>query len=71
MRAGPFAYSADPTAGPTSESGLLRRLGSELALVYHDTLQAPLPPAMQRLIDRLEQESRADLPKQADDGHEG
>lgn len=33
---------------------LLGRLGSELALVYHDTLQAPLPTGLRRLIDRLD-----------------
>lgn len=33
---------------------LLGRLGSELALIYHDTLQAPLPAALQELIDRLD-----------------
>lgn len=32
---------------------LLGRLGSELALIYHDTLQAPLPPGLQATVDRL------------------
>lgn len=38
----------------TCETFLLGRLGSELALIYHDTLQAPLPSGLQTLIDRLE-----------------
>lgn len=33
---------------------LLGRLGNELARLYRDTLQAPLPPRLQALIDRLD-----------------
>ena len=32
----------------------LGRLGSGLALIYHDVVTAPLPPAMAVLIRRLE-----------------
>jgi hypothetical protein len=33
---------------------LLGRLGHELANIYHDTLQAPLPSKLRALIERLE-----------------
>ncbi len=33
---------------------LLGRLSTELASIYRDTLQSPLPPRLQTLIDRLE-----------------
>ena len=33
---------------------LLGRLGSELAYVYRDTLQAPLPSKLQALVDQLD-----------------
>ncbi|MGA0595545.1 hypothetical protein [Enterovirga sp. CN4-39] len=33
---------------------LLGKLGHELAHIYHDTLQAPLPAGLRSLIDRLE-----------------
>ena len=36
------------------ETFLLGRLGTELADIYHGSLQAPLPPALQTLIDRLD-----------------
>ena len=42
----------------TCETLLLGRLGSELALIYHDTLQAPLPSGLQTLIDRLNDSKR-------------
>lgn len=37
---------------------LLGRLGHELGLIYHDTLQAPLPTGLKMLIDRLDQSLR-------------
>ena len=46
----------------TCETMLLGRLGSEIALIYHDTLQAPLPPRLQELIDRLNDVSRPRRP---------
>jgi hypothetical protein len=36
------------------DAALLERLGSELAHVYHESLQASLPPALQELVNRLE-----------------
>ncbi len=36
------------------ETMLLGRLGHELAQVYRDTLQAPLPSALKTLVGRLE-----------------
>jgi hypothetical protein len=36
---------------------LLGRIGRELALIYHDTLQAPLPASIQRIVDRLDQDA--------------
>lgn len=36
---------------------LLGRIGRELALIYHDTLQAPLPASIQKIIDQLDEES--------------
>jgi hypothetical protein len=42
---------------------LLNRLGSELARVYRDTLEASLPPGLQELAQRLEvQSGRRDGP---------
>ena len=38
------------------ETVLLGRIGSELALIYHDTLQSPLPPDLQELVERLDQD---------------
>ncbi|MDB5512848.1 MAG: hypothetical protein JWR08_2331 [Enterovirga sp.] len=48
-----FPLRSDSTGDP-GDAVLLGHLGSELALIYHDTLQAPLPAALQALIDRLE-----------------
>lgn len=50
VRTGSNEYSCD---------ALLRgRLGSELALIYHDTLQAPLPPRLRALLERLDRPTR-------------
>lgn len=38
----------------TCETMLLGRLGHEIARIYNDTLQSPLPPRLQELIDRLD-----------------
>lgn len=40
------------------DASLLDRLGSELALVYHDTLAASLPPSLKELVQRLEAQSQ-------------
>ena len=42
------------------ETLLLGRIGSELALVYHDVLQSPLPPRLRELVERLDQQSLSD-----------
>lgn len=39
------------------ETALLGRIGSELALIYHDTLQSPLPQGMQELVERLDHDA--------------
>jgi uncharacterized protein YidB (DUF937 family) len=38
---------------PLREKSLLGRLGDELAVVYHTTLQATLPAGLQSLVDKL------------------
>jgi hypothetical protein len=45
------------------ETMLLGRIGRELALIYHDTLQSPLPPRLQELVERLEPESAVQDPR--------
>ena len=50
-----LADGDEMSAEAACERLLLGRLGSELALIYHDTLQAPVPAGLQALIDRLEQ----------------
>lgn len=40
------------------ETVLLGRIGSELALIYHDTLQSPLPQGLLELVERLDGEPR-------------
>ncbi len=42
-------------SGRRADTLLLGRFGQELAAVYHDTLQAPLPRALQLIVDRLEE----------------
>ena len=37
------------------ETMLLGRLGCEIASIYQDSLQAPLPPRLQELVDRLDE----------------
>ena len=64
MRTRPSTFPIDPSAGSCFKPGFLGRFGHELALVYHDTLQAPLPTRLQGLIDRMEQASRADSARQ-------
>lgn len=49
-----FPAFASQSSFPSDGGGLLGRLGGELALVYHDTLQSPLPPVLRELIDRLD-----------------
>ena len=34
---------------------LMGRLGSELALIYRDTLDAPLPPRLRSIVERLDE----------------
>ena len=47
------------------ETVLLGRIGRELALIYHDTLDSPLPSDLQELVERLD----GNLPaNQAGDG---
>lgn len=47
-----------PSLETTCETMLLGRLGHEIARIYHDTLQSPLPPRLQELIDRLDDVTR-------------
>ena len=42
------------------ETVLLGRIGSELALIYRDMLQSPLPPGLQELVERLDHEHQAE-----------
>jgi hypothetical protein len=49
-----ISYREAPSVGEHVDAMLLGRLGSELALIYHDTLQAPLPPGLRALVDRLD-----------------
>lgn len=44
--------------GSPCETMLLGRIGSELALVLHDTLQSPLPQGLQQLVEQLDHESQ-------------
>ena len=55
MRTG-IRYSAfgSPAEDSRCEAVLLGRLGSEIATVYQDTLDAPLPAGLRVLIERLE-----------------
>lgn len=45
-----------------SETVLLGRIGSELALIYHDILQSPLPPQLRELVERLDGEGSGEPP---------
>jgi hypothetical protein len=44
----------DASLGARCDSVLLGRLGRELASVFGDTLQAPLPSRLHALMERLE-----------------
>lgn len=44
----------------TCETVMLGRIGRELANVFSDTLQAPLPARLQALVDTLEGSYSAD-----------
>lgn len=39
------------------ETVMLDRLGSELALIYHDTMRSPLPDRLMELVERLDHEA--------------
>ena len=47
-------FSSHASFQTRCETMLLGRLGHELAQVYRDTLQAPLPSALKTLVGRLE-----------------
>lgn len=47
-----FGFGSLETA---CETMLLGRLGSEIASIYQDSLQTPLPPRLQELVDRLDE----------------
>jgi hypothetical protein len=49
-----ISYGEAPSFGERVDAMLLGRLGSELALIYHDTLQAPLPAGLRALVERLD-----------------
>ncbi|HMO27757.1 hypothetical protein [Enterovirga sp.] len=46
--------------GSPCETILLGRIGSELAVVLHDTLQSPLPEGLQLLVERLDRDLQAE-----------
>ena len=52
--AGKNSLSSHASLETACDAMLLGKLGHELAGIYHDTLQAPLPSGLQSLIDRLE-----------------
>lgn len=54
-------YGGTMIASPR-ETMLLGRIGRELALVYHDTLHAPLTPTLQALVERLHHASLMEEP---------
>ena len=51
---GKVSFPSDVSFETRCDAMLLGRLGHELANIYHDTLQAPLPSGLSALIDRLE-----------------
>ncbi len=51
---GGSSFSSNGSFETRCEAMLLGKLGSELALVYHDTLQAPLPAGLRRLVEHLD-----------------
>ena len=51
---GKVSFSHDASFETRCDAMLLGRLGHELANIYHDTLQAPLPSKLRALIERLE-----------------
>ena len=57
---------AGPSLDARRETLLLGRIGSELALVYHDVLQAPLPPRLRELVERLDRQSLSDETRKAE-----
>ena len=48
------SFPSDTTLEGRCDTMLLGKLGHELAHIYHDTLQAPLPAGLRSLIERLE-----------------
>ena len=59
-RAGDLSNAFRDGAGRRGDDLLTGRLGSELTLIYHDTLQAALPPRLQAIVNRLEEALRCD-----------
>ena len=51
---GKISFPHDASFETRCDAMLLGRLGSELAHIYHETLQAPLPAGLRNLIDQLD-----------------
>ncbi|MDB5557354.1 MAG: hypothetical protein JWQ36_288 [Enterovirga sp.] len=51
---GKSSFSSHASLETRCDAMLLGKLGHELANIYHDSLQAPLPSGLRSLIDRLE-----------------
>ena len=53
-RGGKSSFLSHASLEARCDAMLLGKLGHELAHIYHDTLQSPLPSRLASLIERLE-----------------